>query len=50
LVVRVEYFRQLNERDWFLRVFTRLEEALELKALGVEIPLEQIYRNVRWEE
>ncbi|OQY30761.1 MAG: hypothetical protein B6243_09685 [Anaerolineaceae bacterium 4572_5.2] len=48
--MRVEYFRQLNERDWFLRVFTKAEEALELKSPGVEIALEQIYRNVTWDE
>ncbi len=47
--MRVEYFRQLNERDWFLRVFTKAAEALELKSVGVEIPLEQIYRNVTWD-
>jgi len=47
--MRVEYFRQVNERDWFLRVFTKVEEALELKSVGVEIPLEQIYRNVTWD-
>ena len=47
--MRVEYFRQVNERDWFLRVFTKAEEALELKSVGVEIPLEQIYRNVAWD-
>ena len=47
--MRVEYFRQLNERDWFLRVFTKAEESLELKSVGAEIPLAQIYKNVTWD-
>lgn len=48
--LRVEHFQQLNERDWLLRVLTKPEEVLSFESLGVEILLEQIYRNVTWEE
>jgi Uma2 family endonuclease len=48
--LRVDYFRQLNERDWLLRVLTKPEDRLTLESIGLEIPLSDIYRNVAWEE
>ncbi len=48
--IRVEYFRRVSEKEWLLRVLTKLDETLQLESLGVEIPLSQIYRNVTGEE
>jgi Uma2 family endonuclease len=48
--LRVDYFRQLNERDWLLRVLTKPEDRLTLESIGLEIPLSDIYRNITWEE
>jgi len=47
---RVEYFRRISEKEWELWVFTRLTDIVTLKSVGVELTLEQIYRNVTWEE
>lgn len=46
--VRVEYFQRISGREWLLRVFTKLEESLIIESLGVEIPIERLYRNVSW--
>jgi Uma2 family endonuclease len=46
---QVEYFRRVRDRQWELLVFTKLDDILRLKSIGVEISLEQIYRNVRFE-
>lgn len=48
--LHVEYFRRVNPRQWELLVFTQPREILTLKSLDIEIPLEQIYRQVVWEE
>jgi Uma2 family endonuclease len=47
---RVEYFRRLSEKEWQLLVLTQAEDRLVLTALGVEMPLSQIYRNVSWDD
>ncbi len=47
--MKVEYFRR-KDQLWELRVFTKAEESLGLKSIGVDIPLSQIYRQVKWEE
>jgi Uma2 family endonuclease len=47
---RVEYFRQVSEKEWLLRVLTKVDDVLKLETIGVEIPLETIYHNVAWEE
>ncbi len=46
---RVEYFHQLDEKTWELRVFTKMSDALMLRAIETDIPLSKIYRNVSWE-
>ncbi len=48
--VQVEYFRQMSEKEWLLRVLTKTDDILKLESIEVEIPLSQIYRNVTWEE
>lgn len=48
--VRVEYFRRMSDKEWGLRVFTKLDEMLELRSIGVEVKIERLYRNVVWEE
>ena len=48
--VHVEYFRRENQKLWELQVFTKLEDILTLKSIGVEISLADIYRNVIFEE
>ena len=47
---RVEYFRRVSEREWLLRVFTKMDDVLKLESLSLEILIEAIYRNVVWEE
>lgn len=47
--MHVEYFRRVNEKQWELLVFTQPDDCLNLKSLGVEIRLDQIYDQVRWE-
>ncbi len=44
--LRVEYFRQMSEKEWLLRVLTRPDDLLHLESVGASIPLSQIYRNV----
>ncbi len=48
--MRVEYFQQISNKEWALRVFTDADEKLLLKAVDIKIPLSDIYRNVVWEE
>lgn len=48
--VRVEYFRRVNEKLWELLVFTQSGDILTLKSIKVELPLDKIYHQVRWEE
>ena len=48
--VRVEYFRRVSEKEWRLLVLTRPDEILTLESVGVEIPLDAIYRHVTWEQ
>jgi len=45
---RVEYFRWVNEKQWDLRVLTKLEDTLLLPALGIEVSLAKIYAQVSW--
>lgn len=47
--MQVEYFRRLNEKEWRLIVLTKPHEVLSLESVGVDIPLEQIYRQVTWD-
>ena len=46
--LRVEYFRRLNEKEGRLLVLTKADERLKREAIAVEMPLNQIYRNVSW--
>lgn len=48
--LQVEYFRRMDEKLWQLQILTTLEEQLTLRSIGVTIPLNQIYRNVTWDE
>jgi Uma2 family endonuclease len=48
--VRVEYFQRISEKEWRLLVLTKEEEVLPLESIGAAVPLEQIYRNVAWED
>lgn len=48
--MRVEYFRQVSDREWRLLVLTKPDEILTLETMAVELPLTQIYQNVVWEE
>ncbi len=48
--VRVEYFQRISEKEWRLLVLTKEEDVLTLDSIEVAVPLEQIYRNVVWEE
>lgn len=43
--LRVEYFRQLDEKTWELRVLTRPDDQLTLQSLEISLPLNVIYRN-----
>ena len=42
----VKYLRKRDDKIWELRVFTRLDDVLDLKAIDIKIPLHDIYRNV----
>lgn len=44
--LRVDYFRQVSEKEWRLLVLSQPEENLTLESVGVELPLAEIYRNV----
>jgi len=48
--VRVEYFRRISEKEWRLIVLTKTDDVLTLESVGVDLALDQIYRNVVWEE
>jgi Uma2 family endonuclease len=48
--LQVEFFRRMDEKLWQLQILTTLEEQLTLRSIGVTIPLNQIYRNVTWDE
>jgi Uma2 family endonuclease len=48
--VRIEYFQRISEKEWRLIVLTKTDDVLPLESVGVELPLDQIYRNVAWEE
>ena len=48
--VHVEYFRRVSEKQWELQVFTKMSDTLTLKSIEVEIPLDEIYHNVTWDE
>lgn len=43
----VKYLRKKDDKVWELRVFTRLDDVLDLKAIGVKIFLCDIYRNIK---
>ncbi len=47
--LRVEYFRRERDTLWEIGIFTRLEETIALKSIGVELSLGQIYRKVTFE-
>ncbi len=44
--LQVEYFRQVTEKEWVLRVLVKEDDILELESLQVAIPLNKIYRDV----
>ncbi len=48
--VHVEYFRQVSDKEWLLRVLTKADDVLKLESIEVEIALNKIYRNVTWAE
>lgn len=48
--VHVEYFRRATEKQWELLVFTRPDDIVVLKSIGLEISLSDIYRGVVWDE
>lgn len=47
--VHVEYFHKLDDGRWLLTEFNELEMVLRLEAVGVELPLSQVYQRVEWE-
>jgi Uma2 family endonuclease len=48
--MRVEYFKRVSNKEWRLLVFSNPDEVLKLNSVGVEIPLNEIYLNVTWDE
>ncbi len=48
--IHVEHFHRLDDGRWILQEFNQLEAVLHLETVGATLPLEQIYRNVTWEE
>ena len=48
--IHVEYFRRINDKEWGLRVFKKMTDILKLESIEVEIPLNDLYQNVVWEE
>jgi Uma2 family endonuclease len=48
--IHIEYFRRMSEKEWRLRVLTKEDDVLSLESITAELPLDQIYRNVSWDE
>lgn len=47
--VYVEYFHKLDDGRWLLAEFHEPDGILLLEAVGVELPLSQVYQRVEWE-
>lgn len=48
-IIQVDYFHRLETGGWFFERYTSLEDVIELKALGVSLPLAEIYGGVEFE-
>lgn len=48
--IHVEHFHRLDDGRWILQEFNQLDAALHLETVDATLSLEQIYRNVTWEE
>lgn len=48
--VHVEHFHRLTDDRWILQELKSLSDILQLETISTEIPLEQIYRKVNWDE
>lgn len=48
--VRVESYVKQSDKSWQVQFYTKLEESLPLPTLGIELPLSQIYRKVKFPE
>lgn len=46
----VEHFHKLDDGRWILQEFNQLENTLTLETIDFEIPLEHLYRRVKWED
>ena len=46
LVVRIESFLLNSEGNWVLKDYRSIDESLELKSIGVSVPLTEIYEGV----
>lgn len=44
--VRVEHFRRLENGDWVLRRYTRLNQELDLGNFEISVPLSEIYEGI----
>jgi Uma2 family endonuclease len=44
--VRVEHHRRVDEREWRLDIFHWRREQIEFSDLGIQVPLDEIYRRV----
>ncbi len=48
--IHVENFHKLEDGRWILQEFNRIEDTLTIESIDFEIPLQQIYQRVAWEE
>lgn len=48
--MRVEYFKRISEKEWRLRILTKPDDELAFESIDVTIPLDEIYRNVTWDD
>lgn len=48
--IHVENFHKLEDGRWILQEYNRIEDMLVIESIDFEIPLQQIYQRVAWEE
>jgi len=45
----VEHFRRTSNGEWILHEYQTLSDSLSLPAIGIELPLTEIYAGIDWE-
>ncbi len=48
--IHIERFRKLEDGRWILDEFDQADQVLSVEAIDFEMPLQRIYRNVKWED